>query len=233
MSAVPLRTESRLDEAKLSVLLDLRHPLSYLALHPTADFGRRLGIEINWLPVRIPVLRAPTQPGSEDDRGVLHRRHRAEAIAREIKTYSTAQGLSLEGFYRDTHPEAAYAAWLWGREALGGRLFPFLSELFRAYWALELDPSDVNAVAAIVERTAFSEAMDGGETPSGSASGSEFLAWFAGHGAGSVVSLSEELEGRGLSGAPLYRLEDEIFVGRQHLPMLEWILAGRSGPGPI
>ena len=26
---------------------------------------------------------------------------------------------------------------------------------------------------------------------------------------------------------------DEIFIGRQHLPMIGWILDGRVGPGPI
>ena len=27
--------------------------------------------------------------------------------------------------------------------------------------------------------------------------------------------------------------KDEVFVGRQHLPMIRWILGGRVGPPPI
>jgi 2-hydroxychromene-2-carboxylate isomerase len=33
--------------------------------------------------------------------------------------------------------------------------------------------------------------------------------------------------------APGFVVEDEVFYGRQHLPMIRWILEGRSGPVPI
>ncbi len=197
----------------------MRHPLAYLALHPTAALGRELGIEINWLPLVAPPLNAPSTPGEDDDRGIRHRRYRARAIAREIETYGAAQGLVLKDYYRSPEPGALNLGWLWLREHQPEKLFPFLAEAFRAYWALELDPADGAAVAKLVEAAG--------------ADGEAFRAWRSGDGPAAAESLAGELVERGVHGVPSYLVEDEFFLGRQHLPMIRWILEGRKGPGPI
>jgi hypothetical protein len=48
-----------------------------------------------------------------------------------------------------------------------------------------------------------------------------------------AAELAALLRDRGVSGVPCYLVEDEVFLGRQHLPMIRWILGGRRGPGPI
>jgi 2-hydroxychromene-2-carboxylate isomerase len=206
-------------DSRLSVLLDLCHPLAYLALHPTIELARDEGLEINWLPIRVPPLRAPSTAGADDDRGIRHRRSRAEAIAREIGTYANAQGLVLRDYYRDADPTVAYVGWLWLREQRRERLEDYLVEVFRAYWALELDPADEGGISRVIE--------DLGADATG------FEAWAVDRGPASVSVLAEELSERGLSGAPVYLIDDEVFLGRQHLPMIRWMLHGREGPGPI
>lgn len=208
-----------IDEAPLSVLLDLRHPLAYLALEPARQLGDALGIAINWLPLQVPPLRAPSEPGPEDDRGIRHRRHRARAIAREIETYAAARGLVLREYYREPDPSVLNLAWLWLREARPEALDAFLAEAFRAYWALELDPASPSAVASLLGATV--------------ADAEPFEAWCSEAGEALAASLAADLRERGLFGTPAYVLEDEVFLGRQHLPMIRWILQGRVGPGPI
>ncbi|MDP6979150.1 MAG: DsbA family protein [Myxococcota bacterium] len=211
---------SAIDEARLTVLLDLRQPLTYLALHPTIELGREAGIDINWLPVSVPSLKAPSQPGADDDRGVRHRRSRASEIAREIETYASAQGLVLRDYYRDPDPAAANVGWLWVREHAPGCVADYLAEIFRAYWALELDPSDEEAVAKKV--AALGLEADG------------FEAWQRDRGPATLAALGEELFDRGMAvGAPVYWIDDELFWGGQHLEMIRWILGGRKGRGPI
>ncbi len=107
---------SRIDDSALTILLDLRHPHSYLALGPAMDFGRKMQIEINWLPLQVPTLNPPSEPSPRDDRGVLHRRSRARAIAREIEIYSEDQGLEMSGYYRDVDARAVHRGWLWMRQ---------------------------------------------------------------------------------------------------------------------
>ena len=65
------------------------------------------------------------------------------------------------------------------------------------------------------------------------AAGDDFLAWTVEAGPLAASLLADELRERGLVQVPAYIVEDEVFYGRQHLPMIRWILAGRSGPVPI
>jgi 2-hydroxychromene-2-carboxylate isomerase len=208
-----------LGAAKLVVLLDLRHPLACLALHPTLAFAESLGIAVDWLPLSVPPLHPPGEPRADDDRGARHRRYRAEAIAREIETYGRAQGLVLRDWYRSAPADAANLGWLFVRERHRDLLEAFLAELFRAYWAAELDPSDPKRIAEKV-------AGAGGDARA-------FLAWADREGPETAAELEAELRERGLFQVPAFLVEDEVFYGRQHLPMIGWILAGRSGPVPI
>ena len=84
-----------LDASELTVVLDVRHPLAFLALAPAIEFGRELDRTINWLPFAAEPLRPPSASAVDDDRGVRHRRHRARMIAREIAIYAQAQGLTI------------------------------------------------------------------------------------------------------------------------------------------
>jgi len=205
----------RLDDAPLSVLLDLRSPHAHLALHPAAALGSELGIEINWLPLRVPPLHPPSQPGPDDDRGIRHRRYRAQAIAREIDTYARVQGLEIREPYRAPDPSAFELGWLWLRERRPEDLVRYLGAAFRGYWALELDPSSESQIAAIV------------------GDADEFGDWCRSAGPAAAEALAGELRGRGIFAVPGYLVGGEFFHGRQHLPMIRWILEGRRGPGPI
>jgi 2-hydroxychromene-2-carboxylate isomerase len=208
-----------LTKAPVCVALDVRHPLAYLALRPAVALGRELGIEVDLLPIEGQTLRAPSAPGPHDDRGIRHKRYRAQMIAREIAVYAGAAGLVVREPYRDGSPRAAHLAWLWVRARGPGALPGFLDELFRRYWALELDAGDVAGVTDLLRAL--------GLDPAG------FAAWATHEGAGHAKRVAAALGEAGIEQAPAYLVGDEVFYGRQHLPMIRWILAGRSGPGPI
>jgi 2-hydroxychromene-2-carboxylate isomerase len=200
-------------------VLDVRQPLAYLALRPAIAFARELAIDVDWLPLEGEPLRAPSTPSPDDDRGVRHRRHRAHAIAREIAIYAQAQGLTLREPYRSASARAANLAWLWVRAHAPGSLPAFLEELFRRYWALDLDASDPADVVDVLRAL-------------GLYSG-DFEPWVADEGAREAERVAGALREAGVPQTPAYLLQDEVFLGRQHLPMIRWILNGRAGPPPI
>ncbi|MGI9592148.1 MAG: DsbA family protein [Myxococcota bacterium] len=210
---------SDLDAARLTVVLDIRDPRAFLALAPAIAFGRELGVAINWLPLAAEPLRPPSAPGPDDDRGARHRRHRADMIAREIAVYAQAQGLTLEEPYRNAPADAAHQAWLWMRGQAPERLEAFLLELFRRYWVLELDASDPHAVAKVI--SACGEDGDG------------FLSWAESEGSAALARVAADLAEAGVFAVPAYRVCDQVFLGRQHLPMIRWLLEGEQGPMPI
>lgn len=202
-----------------TVLLDIRQPLAYLALPPAAALAEECDVEVDFVPIAASPLKAPSEPLSEDDRGVRHRRHRAHAIAREIATYAQAQGLVLHDYYRNPDPTTFHIAWLWMRQRTQTRLRSFLAEAFRAYWALEFDPSNPVEVDRLID--SFDLDVD------------DFREWSRGQGPARANALAEELLEHGFSRSPTYVVEGEVFVGRQHLPMIRWILEGRVDAGPI
>lgn len=203
----------------LRVLLDLRHPLAYLALEPALAFVESLALDADWLPLGVPPLNRPSVPEHGDDRGIRHRRSRAEAIAREIETYAAAQGLMLREPYRRSNVEAGNLGWIWVRDQQSARLDTYLRALFRGYWSRELDASRLESIAALVDSV--------------DAQGAAFLDWCVEEGPRAAAALATELRDEGVFQVPAFVVEDEIFYGRQHLPMICWILEGRSGPIPI
>lgn len=205
----------------LTVALGIVHPACYLALEPTAALAEELGLDVDWLPIDAPPLRAPTEPAPGDDRGILHRRYRAQAIAREMDVYARARRLVVREIYRTPDTTALRLAWLWLRETRPALVPAFLGESFRAYWNLELDPGDDRAVEVLL--TAVDPCFDR----------SAFGAWRRGEGPEQDARVAAEARAQGLAAAPSYRIDGELFVGRQHLETIRWIAGGRRGRGPI
>ncbi len=206
---------------KLTVVLDLRYPQAYLAFHPALRFAQERGLAVDWLPFPASTLKPPTAPEEEKDRSVRHRSLRSEAIAREIEVNADRQGLDMSEFYRAGDSTAFNLGWLWMRESHGEQLENFLGDAFRADWAVDLDPASESEVAALIE--AMDQGMDA----------NCYRAWCRGKGPESLEKTTGDLHARGVFAAPSYLVGDEIFLGRQHLPMIGWLLEGRSGELPI
>jgi 2-hydroxychromene-2-carboxylate isomerase len=79
---------------------------------------------------------------------------------------------------------------------------------------------------------AKAETIDGALREAGLAP-ADFRAFGAADGPSRLAALREELDGLGLYTVPAYLVGGEPFLGRQHLPMVEWLLGGRTGPAPI
>lgn len=204
---------------RLTVALDIRHPFAYLALGPTIALRRETAVEIDWLPVRTQTLRPPSRSGPDDDRGFRHRRHRAEMIAREIAVYADVQGLRLESPYRDGPTAPLHSAWLWIRAHAPDLLETFLERAFAKYWAVDLDTDSLDEIAMLAGECGLDEGA--------------IRAWTAGEGTNAGDRIAAELAEAGVFQTPAYLLGNEVFYGRQHLPMIRWLLEGRQGPVPI
>ena len=224
-----MSVQAGMTDAELTVVLDIRYPQAFLALQPAMNFSKEHGVLVDWLPHSVSSLKAPEQPGVEEDRGVRHRRFRAEQIAREIEVYAEAQGLVLRDLYRAWDSSAFELGWLWMRHHHRQQLEDFLCEAFRAYWAIEFDPTNASEVAILID----SLVVVGGDRAGGRLGGELFRAWAQSEGVAVLEGLAEALRAEGVFGVPSYLVEGEVFLGRQHLPMIEWILSGRRGRVPI
>ena len=194
-------------QAPLSVAIDIKNPLDYLALEPTLCLADDLGIAVDWLPF---VGRPPARqmPGGIDRRS-RHLRWRAANAARELERYAAVQGLILHD--PDRAPDTALA----GMALLAARargetvLRHYLRASFEGYWSGNLNIDDRDALAHLLAEAG--------------------VRCFEPDPAG-FEELQEGLREAGIFRTPAYRLDDELFIGRAHLPMIRWILEGRRSP---
>ena len=200
----------------LTVAIDIKSPECYLALAPTRALVRECGVDVDWLPV----VTSPPRPAPDgDDRSARHKRHRVAYRAMDLARYARAAGLTI--LEPDRAPDSTLAgmAMLAAKAQSDRALQGFLDRAFERYWNAELDLEDRDALQAILGEV-------GAPQPFGDADGADGpQAEFA--------ALQASLAAAGIFNAPTYLVEDEIFLGRAHLPMIRWILEGRVGPGPI
>ena len=202
-------TEPYTPASPLAVVLDVKDPHSYLAKDPTYALADDLGVDIDWLPF---VSRPLRRHGSGTDRGSRHRRFRATYLERSIARYAGARGLSVRDIYRTPDSSLAGMGMLAARAHSESALRGYLDRAFRQYWEEGLDIEDAGAISGLLSAAGVGEFYPDVEQ---------------------FRKLQERLALAGVFDTPAYLVDGDIFLGRAHLPMIRWILAGRAGPPPI
>ena len=205
----------------LIAAIDFKQPQSYLAKGPTAKLAEALGVEIDWQPMEARPLREPPSEMAGDDRGARHRRMRALYFERDLRRYAESQGLTLGDLRRATDSSIAGMGLLWAkahaaRTSDSTAVDEYVDRVFDGYWKSGLAIERPDAIRGVLESVGVAA---GGFDP-----------------ARLRPEYDETLErwrAAGMVEAPAYLVGDEVFIGRAHLPMIEWIFNGRTGPPPV
>jgi len=206
--------------AGLTVLFDFKSPQSYLALAPTLEMLSAANAVADWQPLLTAPLAEPVEPAADAERGVRHRWHRARYRIMDLRRYAEAQGLAPTCFADDvlfSGAEGRIAAAAWWQHREHPRALELLIHLFHQTWLHGLAVDDAGQVGDAVA-TLLGD--DGG---------------FAAAPDAALVALDAQQDAlvqAGLFDAPGYVIGDEVFYGRQHLPMVRWHLDGAVGPAP-
>ena len=235
-------------DAKLTVCIDFKSPQAYLAMDPTYALADELELEVDWLPLLVAPMVKPEAVDENAERGSRHRSFRAEYAERDIQRYADLRGLVMKDIYRPpVDSSLAAIGMLWVKAHAPEYLRAYMDRVFDGHWKLDLDIEDVSTIARVVEEV-------GADSPSSAA-------YFTGegrdvrgegrdargegrdvrgegrdaHGEGrdALETLQTSLREVGLFNVPGYRVDEEIFFGRQHLPMIRWLLTGKQGHVPI
>ncbi|HEY6598954.1 MAG TPA: DsbA family protein [Pseudomonadales bacterium] len=202
-----------------TVCIDFKNPKAYLALSPTYALQAETGVEFDWLPL---IVSAPGRPPDErpgEDRGARHRRMRARYYESDLRRYARIAGLDLGDMYRDTDTTIPCIGLLWVNEQSPSVRRAYVDAVFARYWRDQLDIGDRATIAAVLRDV-----------------GADIAGWDAyvdGPGRDALASTSARLREAGVFDVPGYIVDNEVFFGRQHLPMIGWMLSGRLGEPPI
>lgn len=212
-------SESHVFDARLTVCIDFKIPQAYLAKDPTCALAEELGVAVEWLPLIVAPMKPPEATAGGDERGKRHRVFRARYVERDLRRYAESRGLDLGDIYRATDSSLAGIGLLWVRQRSPGHVRAYLDRLFERHWVDAVDIEDAAAIAGVVEEVGADVEGIG-----------EYL---RGEGRQSLERLQESLHGAGVQNVPAYVVDGEIFYGRQHLPMVRWLLSGKQGQPPI
>lgn len=211
--------------ASLLAYIDFKSANSRLALGPTLALADEVGAAVDWRPLHLKPRRSKAAPAAS--RSGLHVRMRAEYRRREQALYAGNQGIELIHPPTEFDSFAANAGLLWMRRqgAAAGRCRAYVTQVFTETWAGRMDPADVNAVAAAI-------AAAGGEGDKGE--GKKALqAYLAGAAQAELDAVAAEARALGTNDTPAFVVGGELYIGRQHLPVIRWWLTGQVGEPPV
>ena len=215
----PLRSSS-----DLIVYLDVKSPYAYLAKEPTRALIDEFDISIDWRPL---TLNIPSFLGSAkaDDSGKVVESNRSPRQWQSVsyaymdtKRYARRRDILLYGPRKIWDTSLVHTSWLYVQDRNPDRFDAYIDDIFETFWKRELDVESISELSNVMDRNGIDTAE------------------FAGFAANEGKLLHDDIQLRlhpvGIFGVPTYVLEDEIFFGREHLPMVRWILGGRRGPAP-
>jgi len=202
-----------------TVCVDFKNPKAYLALAPTFALEDKLGMRFDWLPVSVSPMTPPAPRQPSEDRGTQHRRMRGEYYERDLRRYARVYRLELADLYRNPDTSAAGIGLMFARRGGQAAVRRYLQLVFERYWSGRLDLEDARAMGTVLaDADVSTEGWD------------EFA---AGAGREEYERTLRALREGGVFDVPAYVVAGDVFFGRQHLPMIEWLLTDRCGEPPL
>ena len=225
MSEFSLKTFDPLRaEAPLIVYLDIKSPYAFIAVEPTFDLVNRHGIDIDVRPL---TLEIPSFLGSArldaKDRVAEHNRTPEQWLGvkyayRDARRYARLQGRMLRGTVKIWDTSLAHIGMMWAKRQGDAALRSYLRRFYERFWRRELDAEDPAAVAGVL--------AEADAAPKG------FDEFRLGEGREEHDAMQAAIFDAGIFGVPSYVVDGEVFWGREHLPMVQWMLTGRAGAAP-
>jgi len=219
-------------ELPLIVYLDIKSPYAFIANDPTWQMADELGIKIDWRPLTLDIS---SYLGSArlDEKGKVKESQRTaeqwtavKYAYRDARRYAAVQGYTLRGTEKIWDTSLVHIGFWWAREQGADVLKRFLAVVYPAFWQRAFDAEDLTTVSTAL---AQSGADVGG-----------FADYAEGPGRAFHDQSQAAIFEAGIFGVPGYIVEGEYFFGREHLPVVRWILKGRAGqqpdvgnPGPL
>lgn len=202
---------------RLTAYVDVKSPYAYLAIEPTRRLARRCGVAVDWLPYTLDIpsyLGAATldETGAviEEDRSA-HQWRRVRYSYMDVRRYANLRGLTIRGTVKIWDTRLASIGLLWARGQ--GLADAYLDAVFAPFWRRELDVEDPAVIAGVLAGAGVDTAG--------------FAEWAAGTGAAKHDRIRAKAEAAGVFGVPWYVWGDEVFWGREALPLIGQRITGR------
>lgn len=218
-SLSPLATD-----APAIVYIDFKSPYAYLAIEPTRELGRQLGVQLDWRPF---VLDIPSYLGSARlgaDGSVVEQQRSAEQWSGvkyayyDCRRYAGLAGLTIRGTEKIWDTQLVSTAMLWVKQCGPEVLHQFIDAIYPPFWLRSFDLESEEVIGDLLARLGLDCAA--------------FLDWAGNEGFAINRELQSSAFSAGIYGVPSYVIGNECYFGREHLPSVAWEITGRPGARP-
>ena len=195
---------------------------TWLALAPLQHLIEETGIEIDFVPMVGSLGNVVTgAKQGEDDPLEAYKARRARArnmtTDREFERMSEMLDIPVDNARRKIEPIMLSLGLQWLKQH-EGCCFDYLNLAFRKTYLEVTDVESEEAVVSILKTVGVP---------------AEGFSEFARSNKGELEVESDERLESGILFAPAFSLDGEIFLGREHLPLIGWILKNRQGLPPV
>ena len=219
MHLKPLHSES-----PVIVYIDFKSPYAYLAVEPTRELERQLGVQFDWRPF---VLDIPSYLGSAtlDESGKVAEQSRSadqwsgvKYAYYDCRRYASMQNMIVRGTVKIWDTDLAATAMLWARQQDSEAMHRFIDLVYEPFWKRDLDLEKMSVVSGLLDLAGIDSAR--------------FVDWAQSEGLALNAELQQEAFAAGIYGVPTYVVEDTLFFGREQLPRVAWHLGDQRAPAP-
>jgi len=220
----PIQIDPLHSEQPLIVYIDYKSPYAFIAKDATYQIASQLGIDVDWRPFTLDI---PSYLGSakldKDDKVVEQKRSPKQWSGvkysyKDARRYAALLGYTLRGTVKIWDSSLAGIGLLWAKQQGHDALKRYNDRMYERFWRRELDIEDPSVIESVLREAEL-------ET-------NGFAAYLAGPGRTLHDEIQQQAFDAGIFGVPTYIVEEEMFFGREHLPMVRWILQGRQGRAP-
>lgn len=211
-------------DARLILYLDIKSPYAYLAKDPVKRLEHDFDMKVDWRPL---TLNIPSFLGSarvDEKRRVVEENRtpqqwRAVRYAYyDVKRYARLRDILIYGPRKIWDTSLAHIGWLYARAQGKELMMRYLDHVFERFWKREIDVENIEDVESALSHSGCRV--------------EEFANFASNVGKNQLEALQREISAAGIFGVPTFVIDSEVFFGREHLPMIRWILAGKKGTAP-
>ena len=205
-------------ENTIDIYIDFKSPYAYLAVEPSIIFSKENKLNINWLPY---VLEIPDFLGSAkvDDNGSIiesnrndHQWRRVKYSYMDCRRYANTRNITVRGPQKIWNTELISIALLWTKINNHELTELFINYVFKNFWKRELDLEKVSVIIEVFKKVGINY--------------SEFKQWSINEGKKELEIIKNTAHQNGVFGVPSYLIKNELFWGREQLPMIKARLTG-------
>jgi 2-hydroxychromene-2-carboxylate isomerase len=200
----------------IEIYIDFKSPYAYLAIDSSIKFAKHNKLEINWLPF---VLEIPDFLGSakvDNQRNIIennrnpHQWRRVKYSYMDCRRYANIRDITIRGPQKIWDTQLISIALLWTKNNHYELTELFIKYVFEKFWKRELDIEDNNVITNVLKHIGIST--------------NGFKEWSINGGKKELEVIIEKGHEKGVFGVPSYYFDNELFWGREHLPMIEAII---------